>query len=224
MEILSVEDDDSLAFVIMKTLELAGFSATRARDGCEGLKLALEESRFNLVVLDVMLPDMSGFEVCQRLREAGSNIPVIFLTAADSVGDKVRGLVIGGDDYLTKPFSGEELTARIRAKLRRSEKAPEAHVLAYRDIVVDDDSHTVTKDGLVVDLSPTEYRLLHFLITNVGKVLSRWQILDPVWDYGYEGDPTIVESYVSQLRKKIDTSPPSIIRTVRSIGYRIERP
>ena len=123
MEILSVEDDDSLAFVIMKTLELAGFSATRARDGCEGLKLALEESRFNLVVLDVMLPDMSGFEVCQRLREAGSNIPVIFLTAADSVGDKVRGLVIGGDDYLTKPFSGEELTARIRAKLRRSEKA-----------------------------------------------------------------------------------------------------
>jgi two-component system OmpR family response regulator len=223
IEILSVEDDDNLAFVIMTTLRLGGFSATRAKNGREALRLALDAEKPDLIVLDVMLPDLNGFEVCQRLREAGSTIPVIFLTAADSVGDKVRGLVIGGDDYLAKPFSGEELTARIRAKLRRIGKAPEDQLLTCRDITIDDNAHTVTKSGTPVDLSPTEYRLLLFLMTNSGKVLSRWQILDHVWNYSYEGDPTIVESYVSQLRKKIDTSPPSIIRTIRSIGYRFER-
>jgi two-component system OmpR family response regulator len=223
IEILSVEDDDNLAFVIMTTLRLGGFNATRAKDGREALRLALEAKKPDLIVLDVMLPDLNGFEVCQRLREAGSTIPVIFLTAADSVGDKVRGLVIGGDDYLAKPFSGEELIARIRAKLRRFGKAPEDPPLTCQGITVDESSHTVMKDGALVDVSPTEYRLLFFLMTNAGRVLSRWQILDHVWNYSYEGDPTIVESYVSQLRKKIDTSPPSIIRTIRSIGYRFER-
>ncbi len=223
IEILSVEDDDNLAFVIMTTLRLAGFSATRASDGREGLRLALGAEKPDLIVLDVMLPDLSGFEVCQQLREAGSTTPVIFLTAADSVSDKVRGLVIGGDDYLAKPFSGEELTARVRAKLRRLGKVPEDEVLTCRDITIDDHSHAVTKGGTPVDLSPIEYRLLLFFMSNAGKVLSRWQILDHVWNYGYEGDPTIVESYVSQLRKKIDSSPPTIIRTVRSIGYRFER-
>jgi two-component system, OmpR family, response regulator len=222
IEILSVEDDDNLAFVIMTTLRLGGFNATRAKDGREALRLALEAKKPDLIVLDVMLPDLNGFEVCQRLREAGSTIPVIFLTAADSVGDKVRGLVIGGDDYLAKPFSGEELIARIRAKLRRFGKAPEDPPLTCQGITVDESSHTVMKDGALVDVSPTEYRLLFFLMTNAGRVLSRWQILDHVWNYSYEGDPTIVESYVSQLRKKIDTSPPTIIRTVRSIGYRFE--
>ena len=223
IEILSVEDDDNLAFVIMTTLRLGGFNATRAKDGREALRLALEAVTPDLIVLDVMLPDLNGFEVCQRLREAGSTIPVIFLTAADSVGDKVRGLVIGGDDYLAKPFSGEELIARIRAKLRRVGKTPEYQPLTCQGITVDDTSHTVTKGGALIDVSPTEYRLLFFLMTNAGRVLSRWQILDHVWNYSYEGDPTIVESYVSQLRKKIDTSPPSIIRTIRSIGYRFER-
>ncbi len=223
IEILSVEDDDNLAFVIMTTLRLGGFNATRAKDGREALQLALEAKKPDLIVLDVMLPDLNGFEVCQRLREAGSTIPVIFLTAADSVGDKVRGLVIGGDDYLAKPFSGEELIARIRAKLRRFGKAPEDPPLTCQGITVDESSHTVMKDGALVDVSPTEYRLLFFLMTNAGRVLSRWQILDHVWNYSYEGGPTIVESYVSQLRKKIDTSPPSIIRTIRSIGYRFER-
>jgi len=223
IEILSVEDDDNLAFVIMTTLRLSGFSATRAKDGHEALRLALDAEKPDLIVLDVMLPDLNGFEVCQRLREAGSAIPVIFLTAADSVGDKVRGLVIGGDDYLSKPFSGEELIARIRAKLRRVGKTPENQLLRCHDITLDDTSHTVTKSGEPVELSPTEYRLLRFLMSNSGTVLSRWQILDHVWSYSYEGDPTIVESFVSQLRKKIDTSPPSIIRTVRSIGYRFER-
>jgi two-component system OmpR family response regulator len=178
----------------------------------------------DLIILDVMLPDLSGFEVCQRLREAGVNIPVIFLTAADTVGDKVRGLTMGADDYLTKPFSVEELAARVRSLLRRMGKAPELQVTSCGDIVIDDDAHTVMKSGTPVDLSPTEYRLLLFLVKNAGKVLTRWQILDHVWDYNFEGEPTIVESYVSQLRKKIDTTPPTIIRTIRSVGYRIEQP
>ncbi len=223
VEILSVEDDDNLAYVIMTTLQLSGFHPTRAKDGNEALLFALEGPKPDLIVLDVMLPDLNGFEVCQRLREAGSTTPVIFLTAADSVGDKVRGLVIGGDDYLTKPFSGVELVARIRAKLRRNGKAPESPPMRLHDVTLDDDAHTVTKAGELIELSPTEFRLLRFLMSNAGSVLSRWQILDHVWDYSYEGDATIVESFVSQLRKKIDTSPPTMIRTVRSIGYRFER-
>ena len=223
IEILSVEDDDNLAYVIMTTLQLGGFSATRAKNGREALRLALDEVKPDLIVLDVMLPDLNGFEVCQRLREAGSAIPVIFLTAADSVGDKVRGLVIGGDDYLAKPFNGEELVARIRAKLRRVGKSPESPTMRCRDVTLDDESHTVTKNGELIELSPTEFRLLRFLMSNAGAVLSRWQILDHVWTYSYEGDPSIVESFISQLRKKIDTSPPSMIRTVRGVGYRCER-
>jgi two-component system OmpR family response regulator len=221
--ILSVEDDDNLAYVIATTLQLEGYRVTRAKDGGEALRLALEGQRPDLMILDVMLPDFSGFEVCQRLREAGANIPVIFLTAADSVGDKVRGLTIGADDYLTKPFSVEELAARVRALLRRIGEFPERQLTSCGDVVIDDDAHTVAKSGTLVDLSPTEYRLLLFLMKNAGRVLSRWQILDHVWDYGFEGEPTIVESYVSQLRKKIDTSPPTMIRTVRSVGYLIGR-
>jgi two-component system OmpR family response regulator len=221
--ILSVEDDDNLAYVIATSLQLSGFSVTRAKDGREALRLAFEDDPPDLMILDVMLPDFSGFEVCQRLRESGVNIPVIFLTAADSVGDKVRGLTMGADDYLTKPFSVEELAARVRSILRRVGKAPDRQVTKYGDMVIDDDAHTVVKSGALVDLSPTEYRLLLFLVKNSGKVLTRWQILDHVWDYSFEGEATIVESYVSQLRKKIDTSPPTMIRTIRSIGYRLER-
>jgi two-component system OmpR family response regulator len=224
IEILSVEDDDNLAYVIATALQRGGSRVIRAKDGHEGLRLALKEDPPDLIILDVMLPDLSGFEVCQRLREAGVNIPVIFLTAVDSVSDKVRGLTMGADDYLTKPFSVEELAARVRSLLRRIGKVPEPQVTSCGDIVIDDDAHTVMKSGTLVDLSPTEYRLLLFLVKNAGKVLTRWQILDHVWDYNFEGEPTIVESYVSQLRKKVDTSPPTIIRTIRSIGYRIERP
>jgi two-component system OmpR family response regulator len=223
IEILSVEDDDNVAYVITTTLQLRGFNVTRAKTGREGLRLALEGNRPDLMILDVMLPDLNGFEVCQRLREAGANIPVIFLTAADSVGDKVRGLIIGGDDYLAKPFSVEELAARVRALLRRVGKVSERELTSCGGVVIDEDAYTVTKDGTLVELSATEYRLLLFLMKNAGRVLTRWQILDHVWDYGFDGEPNIVESYVSQLRRKIDTSPPTMIRTIRSVGYRLER-
>jgi two-component system OmpR family response regulator len=223
IRILSVEDDDNLAYVISTALQLGGFEVTRAKDGHEALRLALEVDRPDLIILDVMLPDLNGFEVCQRLREAGATIPVIFLTAADSVGDKVRGLTIGADDYLTKPFSVEELAARVRALLRRVGDVPEHQVMSIGDVVIDDDAHTVVKSGTLVELSPTEYRLLHFLMTNAGRVMTRWQILDHVWDYNFEGEPAIVESYVSQLRKKLDTSPPTMIRTIRSVGYLVGR-
>ena len=224
IEILSVEDDDNLAYVIAATLQPDGYRVTRASNGAEALGVALGENAPDLIVLDVMLPDVNGFEVCQRLREAGMTTPVIFLTAADSVGDKVRGLTIGGDDYLTKPFSVEELAARVRSLLRRSGKATARPTTQVGDLVVDDEAHEVTHQGVVVDLSPTEYRLLLYLIKNAGLVLTRWQILDHVWDYKFEGDPVVVESHISQLRRKIDTSPPSLIRTVRGVGYQFERP
>jgi two-component system, OmpR family, response regulator len=223
IEILTVEDDDDLAYVIAATLQPDGYRVTRASSGAEALGVALGEQRPDLIVLDVMLPDLNGFEVCQRLREAGVATPVIFLTAADSVGDKVRGLTIGGDDYLTKPFSVEELAARVRSLLRRTGKATARPTTRVGDLEIDDDAHEVTSHGVVVDLSPTEYRLLLYLMRNAGIVLSRWQILDHVWDYKFEGDPAVVESHISQLRRKIDTSPPSLIRTVRGVGYRFER-
>ena len=222
VEILSVEDNDNVAYVITTTLQREGFNVTRAKDGHEALQLVFDGIQPDLIILDVMLPDLNGFEICQRLREAGATIPVIFLTAADSVGDKVRGLTIGGDDYLVKPFSVEELAARVRALLRRADKVPTRQVTSCGEVMIDEDTRSVTKNGLPIDVSPTEYRLLLFLMKNAGKVLTRWQILDHVWDYSFEGEPTIVESYISQLRRKVDTAPPTMIRTIRSIGYRLE--
>ncbi len=223
VEILSVEDDDNLAFVIAAALTAEGYGVARVATGTDALNATLAESAFDLIVLDVMLPDVDGYEVCQRLREAGNLTPVIFLTAMDSVGDKVRGLTIGADDYVTKPFSIEELTARVRSLLRRAGRVVAPVPQRFGEVQIDLDERTVSRGGALIDLSPTEFRLLAFLSRHAGHVLSRWQIIDNVWGYGFDGDPTIVESFISQLRRKVDTSPPTLIRTVRGVGYRLER-
>ncbi len=223
IEILSVEDDENIAYVIATALELEGYRVARAASGREALAVTTAPRRPDLIILDVMLPDVGGFEVCQRLREAGVTTPVLFLTAVDSVSDKVRGLTLGADDYVTKPFSVEELAARVRSLLRRTGQAPRAAPRRVGDLKIDEDAHLVTRAGVAVDLSPTEFGLLAYLVRNAGRVLTRWQILDSVWGYSFEGDASIVETYVSQLRRKVDTSPPTRIRTVRGVGYVLER-
>ncbi|HLI01871.1 MAG TPA: response regulator transcription factor [Acidimicrobiales bacterium] len=218
--ILVVEDEDNVAFVVGEALRLAGFAVLTARWGREGLQLALDAD-VALMVLDVSLGDTDGFELCRRLRAAGSELPVVFLTARDATQDRIRGLTIGGDDYLTKPFSVEELVARVRVVLRRAGKLPGGQVLRCGDVALDDLAHRVTSGGAQVDLSPTEYKLLRFLLQNKGRVLTRGQILDHVWDYDFEGEPTVVETFVSTLRKKVDSRERRLIQTVRGIGYRL---
>lgn len=222
IEILSVEDDENIAYVVTTALEVEGYHVVRAASGRQALDIVLSQQQPDLIVLDVMLPDVDGFEIFQRMREEGVTTPVIFLTAMDSVGDKVRGLTMGADDYVTKPFSVEELSARVRSLLRRTGKAPISSSRIFKDLEIDEDAHVVLRGGDVVELSPTEFRLLSYLTRHVGQVLSRRQIVESVWGYSFDGDPNIVESYVSMLRRKIDTSPPTHIRTVRGIGYRFE--
>ena len=176
----------------------------------------------DLVVLDVMLPDIDGFEVCRRLRADGDFVPVIFLTARDAEEDRVTGFIRGGDDYVTKPFSLEELTLRIGALLRRTRSnsgASESHRLRYRDLEMDEDRHQVWRSGREVRLSPTEFRLLRYLLLNAERVLSKQQILDHVWQYDFNGDDNVVETYVSYLRRKLDTGQDKLIRTIRGFGY-----
>jgi len=195
-----------------------GFKVDMAADGTEAL-VGIGATRPDLVVLDVMMPGIDGFEVCRRLRANGDLTPVLFLTARDETEDKVRGLKLGGDDYLEKPFSLEELMARIEAILRRTEVSPSSNTLALHDLVLDDDAHIVTRGNTQIQLSPTEYRLLHYLLTNSGRVVSRGQILDNVWDYGFDGDGGIVETYIGYLRRKIDRSETKLIHTIRGVGY-----
>jgi two-component system OmpR family response regulator len=178
----------------------------------------------DLIVLDVMLPDLDGFDVCKRLRTAGDRTPVLFLTARDATEDKVRGLTLGGDDYLVKPFSLEELVARIAAVLRRAGLDPAAEELRCADLGMDDDAHLVTKAGREVALSPTEYNLLRYLLVNKGRVVSKAQILDHVWDYDFGGDGGVVETYIGYLRRKLDTGDPRLIQTIRGVGYTLRAP
>ncbi|MBW3615255.1 MAG: response regulator transcription factor [Actinobacteria bacterium] len=218
--VLVVDDEENIRFLLESALRHFGFDVRVVATGREGLK-AVEELAPDLVLLDVMLPDLDGFEIVRRMRMDGDKVPVLFLTARDAVDDKVQGLTIGGDDYVTKPFSLEEVIARIQVILRRQGISNGSSKLAIADLEMDDEAHIVRRAGQVIDLSPTEYKLLRFLLVNSGKVLSRNQILDHVWQYDFGGHATVVETYISYLRKKIDTLGPPLIHTVRGVGYSV---
>jgi two-component system, OmpR family, response regulator len=221
--LLVVDDEPNIRELLSASLRYAGFEVVTAADGREAVQVA-ERARPDLIVLDVMLPDMDGFAVTDRLRAAGRRIPVLFLTARDATEDKVTGLV-RGDDYVTKPFSLEEVLARIRAVLRRTrggEVTPTR--LHVADLEMDEDSHQVWRGGRSVRLSPTEFKLLHYFMVNQGRVLSKAQILDHVWHYDFGGDRNVVESYVSYLRRKVDTVEPKLIHTLRGVGYVLRAP
>ena len=204
-------------------LRHSGFDVHPVANGRDAIE-AVPVVQPDLIVLDVMLPDLDGFDVCKRLRSSGDRTPVLFLTARDATEDKVRGLTLGGDDYLVKPFSLEELVARITAVLRRAGLDPSADALRCGDLEMDDEAHLVTKAGHEVALSPTEYNLLRFLLMNRGRVMSKAQILDHVWDYDFGGDGGVVETYIGYLRRKLDTATPKLIQTIRGVGYTLRAP
>jgi two-component system OmpR family response regulator len=222
--ILVVEDEANIAYVVTAALELTGFRVVGARTGREALKILERDDPPDMIVLDVMLPDLDGFEVCRRLRSERNSTPILFLTALDSTADRIRGLTIGGDDYLTKPFSVEELIARARVILRRIGRSSESQVFSCGGLELNDDAHWVTLFGQPVDLSLTEYKVLRFLLRNTGHVLTRAQILDHVWDYDFRGESSVVETFVSSLRKKLGVDGSGLIQTVRGVGYRLSEP
>lgn len=223
--LLVVDDEPNIRELLSTALRFAGFEVHTAADGREALTLA-ESTRPDLVVLDVMLPDLDGFAVTRRLRDRGRDVPVLFLTAKDDVTDRVTGLTVGGDDYVTKPFSLEEVVARIRAILRRTgAAADQAGRLVFADLELDEDSHEVRRGTRLVELSPTEFKLLRYLMLNPNRVLSKTQILDHVWNYDFNGEAGIVESYISYLRRKIDAGgEPPLIHTKRGVGYVLRLP
>lgn len=222
--LLVVEDEPNIRELLATSLRFAGFEVLTAADGATALDLARREEP-DLVVLDVMLPDLDGFEVTQKLRDHGRHMPIVFVTARDSVDDKVKGLTVGGDDYVTKPFSLEEVIARIRAVLRRTRgDITDDAVLRFHDLELNEDSHEVRRGKRVIDVSPTEFKLLRYLLLNPNRVLSKTQILDHVWDYDFRGEAGIVESYISYLRRKIDVDDPPLIHTRRGVGYVLRLP
>jgi two-component system, OmpR family, response regulator len=222
--LLVVDDEPFLRDAVSASLTFLGFQVTTAGTGTEALRLARERP-FDLVVLDVMLPDTDGFDVVRRLRRDGSRLPVIFLTAKDTQDDKVTGLTLGGDDYMTKPFGLEELAARIRTVLRRTRRDEAGGpVLTFGDIELDQDSYEVRRAGQPIELSPTEFRLLRYLLLNPGRVLTRAQLLDHVWDYDFGGSSTVVATYIAYLRRKLAARGPDVIHTQRGVGYCLRLP
>jgi two-component system OmpR family response regulator len=222
--ILVVDDEPNIVDVVSMALRFQSFTVETAANGAEALA-AVAAFRPHLIVLDVMLPDMEGFDVAQRLGAQRARVPIIFLTARDATDDKIRGLTLGGDDYVTKPFSLEELVARIRSILRRSGLAePESSRLTFEDIELDEDAHEVSRAGNNVELTATEYRLLRYLMLNPRRVLTRSQLLEHVWEYDFGGDARVLETYVSYLRKKLDVHGPPLIHTVRGVGYALRQP
>jgi two-component system, OmpR family, response regulator len=219
-KILVVDDEPYITDLLGAALRFEGFSVDVAATGTQALEMA-RPAGHDLVLLDVMLPDLNGNEVCRRLRAIGVETPIVFLTAREATEDKVAGLTAGGDDYVTKPFSLEELVARIRAILRRSGRVAngENQRMTFEDLIVDEEAHEVWRQGELVELTATEFNLLRYLLLNARRVVSKSEILDNVWDYDFEGDPSIVETYISYLRKKIDRFNPPLIQTVRGVGY-----
>jgi two-component system OmpR family response regulator len=222
-ELLVVDDEQFLRDAVAASLRFLGFAVMTADNGVTALRLARDRP-FDLVILDVMLPDIDGFEIVRRLRRDGSWVPVIFLTAKDAQDDKVNGLTIGGDDYLTKPFGLEELAARIRAVLRRARPEPEPQLLEFADLELDQDSYEVRRAGCLIELSPTEFRLLRYFLLNPGRVLTRAQLLDHVWNYDFGGSSTVVNTYVAYLRRKLARYGPDLIHTQRGVGYCLRMP
>ena len=225
VRVLVVDDEESITDLIALALRYERFEVEVAHSGRQALT-ALREFRPDLVVLDIMLPDIDGFEVARRMASEWPDVPVLFLTARDTTEDKIRGLTVGGDDYMTKPFSLEELVARIRAVLRRSRRAgAEARErLVFADLEMDEDTYEVRRGGVPVSLTATEYKLLRYFMLNPRRVLSKSQILDRVWNYDFGGDANVVEIYISYLRKKLDPLGPPLIQTVRGFGYALREP
>jgi two-component system OmpR family response regulator len=222
--VLVVDDEPNITELVAMALRYEGFTVQTAANGRDAVSAVAAFSPA-LVILDIMLPDIDGIEVLRRLVAQGRKVPIIFLTAKDATEDKVHGLTVGGDDYVTKPFSIEELVARVRVVLRRHAGGENgASRLALADLEVDEDAHEVRRAGQVIDLTPTEYRLLRYLLVNAGRVLTRAQILDHVWDYDFGGDASVLETYVSYLRRKVDRYPPPLIQTVRGVGYVLRPP
>jgi two-component system OmpR family response regulator len=222
--VLVVDDEENIADVIAMALRFQGFTVETAGTGADALA-AVSSFRPHLMVLDVMLPDMEGFDVAERLGAQRAHVPIIFLTARDATEDKIRGLTTGGDDYVTKPFSLEELVARIRTILRRTgAAAPDSGRLVFEDLELDEETHEVVRAGSYIDLTATEFRLLRYLMLNPRRVMTRAQLLDHVWDYDFGGDGRVLETYISYLRKKLDAHGPSLIQTVRGVGYALRPP
>jgi two-component system OmpR family response regulator len=226
VKVLVVDDEPNIADLLVTGLRFVGFDVKSANGGRKALE-SVADWHPDLVILDVMMPGMDGFEVVRRLRDEGRYVPVIFLTARDGTQDKVRGLTAGADDYVTKPFSLEEVVARVRTVLRRSgleATAAEAQTLRYADLELDEDIHEVRRAGRPVDLSPTEFAVLRYLMLNAGRVVSKTQIVDHVWRYDFGGESSIVENYISYLRKKLDPLGPPLIHTLRGVGYSLRLP
>ena len=225
LRILAVDDEQMLTDLLAMALRMEGWEVRTASSGMEALQVA-REFEPDALVLDIMMPDLDGMSVLKRLRESGNLVPVLFLTAKDAVGDRVAGLTAGGDDYVTKPFSLEEVVARLRVLLRRAgaRQEREEAVLVVGDLVLDEDAHDVVRAGTPVHLTATEFELLRFLMRNARRVVSKAQILDRVWSYDFGGKSSVVELYISYLRKKIDAGRTPLLHTVRGVGYMIKAP
>jgi two-component system, OmpR family, response regulator len=218
VRVLVVDDELNIAELVSMALRYAGFEAEMATSGREALA-AFERFRPHVLILDVMLGDVDGFEVARRLRTRGADAPIVFLTARDTTEDKVRGLTLGGDDYVTKPFSIEELIARLRTILRRVGVGARESRLSFEDLELDEETREVHRGGRPIELTDTEFRLLRYLMLNPRRALTRDQILDHVWQYDFGGDGRVLETYISYLRKKVDRDAPPLIHTIRGVGY-----